>query len=192
MTVAPSTPSPSAKRSSLVTVVAWIAVAYSALVTLGALLGLLAVVAAPATVSSEVSKLTSDTAFTHLLPAPYLFMVHHVRLVAVIKVIWWPAVLFTAIGVLQRKEWARRAFILVLGVEIFLLVASLVLSESIGMTLASRIASTSRTGEVPPGMGSGLALGGLFVVGIIAILLWLLFTFRSVRVRDEFASGRAA
>lgn len=145
MTVLPSTPSPSAKRSSLITVVAWMAVAYSAFVTFGALLGLLALVAAPAAVDSQVTELTADTAFTHLLPAPYLFMMHHVRLVAVIKIVWWGAVLVTAIGVLQRMEWARRAFVLVLGVEIALLIASLVLSESIGMTLASRIASTSRS-----------------------------------------------
>lgn len=192
MTILPSIPSPSTKRSTLVTVVAWMAVAYSALVTLGALLGLLALVAVPTAVNSQVTKLTADTAFTHLLPAPYLFMLHHVRLVAVIKFVWWGAVLVTAFGVLQRKEWARRAFVLVLGVEIALLIASLVLSESMGMTLASRLASRSRTGEVPPGMGSGLALGGLFVAAVIAILLWLLFAFRSVRVRAEFTSGRAA
>ena len=41
-------------------------------------------------------------------------------------------------------------------------------------------------------MGTGMALGGLLGVGIVAILLWLLLTFRSARVRNEFTSAERA
>jgi hypothetical protein len=37
-------------------------------------------------------------------------------------------------------------------------------------------------------MGSGLALGGLLMAGVVAILIWLLIRFRSARVREEFVS----
>jgi Na+-transporting NADH:ubiquinone oxidoreductase subunit NqrD len=97
-------------------------------------------------------------------------------------------VLIASLGVLRRKEWARRAFVAVLGIDIVAVIVGLFVGQSIGMGLATQLASSSPTGEVPPGMGSGLALAGLLVVGVVAILLWLLFTFRSARVREEFAS----
>jgi len=92
----------------------------------------------------------------------------------------------------SRKEWARRAFVAVLGIEIVLLILGTVLGQSIRMKLAAQLAARSPSGHVPPGMGSGLALGGLFGVAIVAILVWLLFTFRSDRVRAEFENIRRA
>jgi hypothetical protein len=185
-------PAESSPKSTLVTVVAWIAVAWSGLVTLGALGGLLVLAVTPtATVNAVVTRVTQDSSFA-LLPAPYQFMTHHVYLIALVKVIWWAAVLIASIGVLRRKEWARRAFIAVLGIEILLVVLGIVVGQSIGMKLATQLAARSQSGQVPAGMGSGLALGGLFGLGIVAILVWLLFAFRSARVRAEFESLRRA
>ena len=192
MTVVPVMPAESSPRSTLVTVVAWIALAWSALVTLGALGNLLVLAVTPtATVNAVVKRVAQDSSF-QLLPGPYQFMAHHVHLVALVKVVWWAAVLVASIGVLRRKEWARRAFVAVLGIEIVLVILGSVVGESIGMKLATQLAARSRSGQVPSGMGSGLALGGLFGVGIVAILMWLLFTFRSARVRAEFGSIRRA
>ena len=192
MTVVPVMPAESSPRSTLVTVVAWIALSWSALVTLGALVNLIVLAVTPtATVNAVVNRVTQDSSF-RLLPAPYQFMARHVHLVALVKVVWWAAVLVASIGVLRRKEWARRAFVAVLGIEIVLVILGSVVGESIGMKLATQLAARSRSGQVPSGMGSGLALGGLFGVGIVAILMWLLFTFRSARVRAEFESIRRA
>lgn len=188
MSAVPQVPAESSPKSTLVTVVAWIALAWSALVTLGALGGLLVLAVTPtATVNAVVTRVTQDSSFA-LLPAPNQFMAHHVYLVALVKVIWWAAVLVASIGVLRRKEWARRAFVAVLGIEIVLVVLGIVVGQSIGMKLATQLAARSQSGQVPAGMGSGLALGGLLGVAIVAILVWLLFTFRSARVRAEFES----
>ena len=101
--------------------------------------------------------------------------------------------LIASVGILQRREWARRTFVVTLGIEIIVVILAFVMSQSMLMGIASQLASQSRTGQVPPGMGTGMALGGLLGVGIVAILVWLLFTFRSARVRNEFTSaGRAA
>ena len=194
MTTLPATPAASGHRSMLVTVVAWVFLILSALATLGALMNVLILAVTPAaTVDAIVSRVTQDTAVTHLLPAPYQFMMHHARLVALIKLAWWAAVLIASVGILQRREWARRTFVATLGIEIIVVTLAFVMSQSMLMGIASQLASQSRTGQVPPGMGTGMALGGLLGVGIVAILLWLLFTFRSARVRNEFTSaGRAA
>ena len=194
MTTLPATPAASGHRSTLVTVVAWVFLILSALATLGALMNVLILAVMPAaTVDAIVSQVTQDTAVTHLLPAPYQFMMHHARLVALIKLVWWAAVLIASVGILQRREWARRTFVATLGIEIIVVILAFVMSQSMLMGIASQRASQSRTGQVPPGMGTGMALGGLLGVGIVAILLWLLVTFRSARVRNEFTSaGRAA
>lgn len=188
MTALPVTPGESGHRSLLVTVVAWLFIVLSTLATLGALLNAFVLAVKPATVNAALNRVAEDTAFIHLLPAPYLFMLHHVHLIALIKLVWWAAVLIASIGVLRRKEWARRTFVNVLGIEIVAVIVGLSVGQSIGMGLATQLASRSPTGQVPPGMGSGLALAGLLVVGVVAILLWLLFIFRSARVREEFAS----
>ena len=194
MTTLPATPAASGHRSTLVTVVAWVFLILSALATLGAVMNVLILAVTPAsTVDAIVSRVTQDTAVTHLLPAPYQFMMHHARPVALIKLAWCAAVLITSVGILQRREWARRTFVATLGIEIIVVILAFVMSQSMLMGIARQLASQSRTGQVPPGMGTGMALGGLLGVGIVAILLWLLFTFRSARVRNEFTSaGRAA
>src|SRR5437773_4219655 len=111
MTTLPATPAASGHRSTLVTVVAWVFLILSALATLGAVMNVLILAVTPAaTVDAIVSRVTQDTAVTHLLPAPYQFMMHHARPVALIKLAWWAAVLITSVGILQRREWARRAF----------------------------------------------------------------------------------
>lgn len=194
MTTLPVTPAGSARRSTLVTAVAWLCIVFTALATLGALMSVFALAVAPAaTINAAVNRVAPDTAVTRLLPAPYLFMLHHVHLVVLIKLAWWATALIASIGVLRRKEWGRQAFVAVVAVEILAVIVGFVMGELMGMALASQLASRSRSGQVPPGMGSGLALGGLLGVGIVAILVWLLFTFRSARVREEFVgAGRAA
>lgn len=185
-------PTASSRRSTLVTVVGWLALALSALGTVGALGNIVVLTVTPAaTIQRLVDSVTQTNAF-QLLPPRYQFMAHHVRLIAIVKVVWWAAVLVASIGVLRRKEWARRAFVAVLGIEIVLVIIGFVLGQSIGMKLASLLAARSPSGQVPSGVGTGLALGGLLVIGIAAILVWLLVTFRSRRVREEFENTRRA
>jgi hypothetical protein len=188
MTALPVTSVESGHRSTLVTVVAWLFLVLSALATLGAVLNIFVFAVTPAaTINAAVNRVAQDTAVIHLLPAPYQLIIHHVYLWALIKLVWWAVVLIASIGVLRRKEWARRTFVAVLGIEIVVVIGALFVGLSIVMKLATQLASRSRSGQVPPGMGSGMALAGLLGLAVVGILLWLLFTFRSARVREEFA-----
>jgi hypothetical protein len=193
MTALPGTPPDSSHRSTLVTVVAWLFIIFSALATFGALIGFLVLAGAPAaTVNSAVNRVAQDTLLTHVLPAPYLFMLHHVYLWSFVKLAWWAVVLSASIGILRRKEWARRTFVGVLAIEVVVLIVAFFVGQSIVVTLGTQIASKYGSNELPPGMGSGIALAGLLVVCVIAVLLWLFVSFRSTRVREEFAhAGRA-
>ena len=184
MTAAPAMPE-SSRRSLLVTVVAWIAIAWSALATLGGLWELTILAVTPAaTIKGTVSRVTAERGF-QLLPPPYQFLAHHVYLVNAAQFLWWAAVLVVSIGALRRKEWGRRAFVAVLAVEIALTVAGVVGGWWIGIRMARQLAAEAPSGRVNPGLFPGFALGGLLGIGIVAILVWLLFAFRSARVRAE-------
>jgi hypothetical protein len=185
-------PAEASRRSTLVTVLAWLAIAWSAWVTLLALGGVLLLAVTPrATLDAFVNGATQDSSL-QMFPWPYQLMARHLQLAALGKAVWWAAILAVSIGVLRRKEWARRAFVAVLAIQSALVVIGIVVGQSVGMNLARRLAARSRSGQVPPGMGTGLALGALLGFGIVAILLSLLFTFRSRRVREEFEANRRA
>src|SRR5712692_7556331 len=178
MTAFPVTPAGSRHRSAFVTVVAWLFLVLSAFAALGVLLEVLVLAITPAAdVNRTLNSVAQDTAFTHLFPTPYLFILHHVHLYALIRLTWWALVLVASIGLLRRKEWARRTFVALLAIEIVRLIVGFVLSQSLMRSVAARIAPTSGRNQMPPGIGSGFALAGLFMVGVGAILLWLLFSF---------------
>ncbi len=192
MTTLPLMPAGSGRRSTLVSAVGWLFLVCSALATIGALFQVFVMAVAPAAVNKAVDSVAHDTAFTQLLPRPYRFMLYHVHLVALIKLAWWGLVLVASVGVLKRKEWARRTFLAVLAMGIAALLIGFAWGDSFVMALGARIASTSGRGQMPPGMGSGIALAGFTTVAIAGALLWLLFAFRSARVREEFAGSQRA
>jgi hypothetical protein len=70
---------------------------------------------------------------------------------------------------MARKEWARRASVGVLGIDVILVILGIVVGQLKGIKLAGQLAAASRSGQVPPGLGSGFALGGLYGVGIVAL-----------------------
>src|SRR5881296_1441145 len=180
-------------RSTFVTVVGWLFLLLGALATLGSLTGVLVLAATPAaTIDAIVSHVAQDSASTHLLPGFFRVILHHPYLVSLMRLVWWAAVVIVSIGVLRRKEWARRSFVAVLGIAIVGVIITLVVGLSIGMSLAALIASRTPTRQVPAGMGTGFALASFLEIGVAALLLWLLFKFRSASVREEFGSTTRA
>ncbi len=168
----------------------WLFLLVSALATLGSLMGIVVLALTPAaTVDAIVSRASQDSASTNLLPGFFRLILRHPYLVSLMRLAWWAAVVIVSIGVLRRKEWARRAFVAVLGVAIVGVIITLVTGLSIGMSVAALIASRTSSREVPAGVGSAVALASLLEVGVAALLLWLLFKFRSAFVREEFRSA---
>ena len=102
----------------------------------------------------------------------------------------WTVALVCAIGLLRRRDWARRLFTGLLGLAIVSVLFSFYLGQSMVWSLFSRRGSPGR--EIPEAVGSGLALGWLMIFGVVGLLLWLIVWFRSARVRAEFAAVDSA
>ena len=120
------------------------------------------------------------------MPAPYLFMMHHGRVVVLVELLLYGAALAAAIGLLRRLEWGRRTAIGLLALGIVMLLTDLGLRLSMAVTLGNQIAlQHGRTG-VPAAMGEGMALGSLVAIAIAAALAGVLLFLRSPRIRAEF------
>lgn len=90
--------------------------------------------------------------------------------------------LIAAIGLLRRRDWARRLFIALLGLGIVWNLAGLALM--IAVTATAEPAGSGTTALSWTVVGVNLALG----LGIIVLLGWLIRRLRSPRIRMEFGS----
>ena len=179
-------------KSVFVPVLSWLFLAIGVLVGLGALLDLFAIVVAPAAALGPSARLLQDSVATRVLPGYYLFALRHVVLLTVIRCLWCAGLVAACVGLLRRRDWARRLLIGLLTIGCIGFVAWFFLYESAMMDLAARTARLSGTGQVPSSLGSGMATGGLFLVGLVAVLVWLVIKLRSASVRAEFATAERA
>ena len=178
-------------RSRAVTVVAWLALAISALEMLGALgSALVLALAPPAEIARVLSTVTRDTAVVRVMPRALWFELHHPVLVRSVQFVLWTVAVIASFGLLRRRDWARRLFIGLLGLAIVSVVFGFYTGQSMVLSLFSRPGRAG--GQTPEGVGSGLALGWLMILAVVGVLVWLVVWFRSARVRAEFAAGDGA
>jgi len=148
-----------APPSQLVTAIAWISIIGSALGTFGTAVYLVLFTLAPGDVFREAAGYAADT---HL-PANVRFAMDHLQLFLVITLTGSAVMLITSIGLLRRQEWARTAFVWLLG---FAIVSGLA-----GIIPEFRLA----------GVASFVAMAG-----ISGAIIWKLCT---ARVREEFEAA---
>jgi hypothetical protein len=177
-------------KSRVVTVIAWLALGISALSMLGALVSTLVLAYFPGDVNQVVNKVLQDTAFVRVMPRALGFELHHPVLIRLVQFVVWTVALVCAIGLLRRKDWARRLFTGLLGLAIVSVLFSFYMGQSMVWSLFSRRWSPGR--EIPEAVGSGMALGWLMIFGVVGLLLWLIVWFRSARIRAEFAAADSA
>lgn len=102
------------------------------------------------------------------------------------------ATLASAIGLLLRLDWARRAFIGVLAVAICANLLGLWLQQEV---VQSVVSSTLSSAPIPPqalGVFGGFVtaarvMGVLMTLGGCALLVWIIRRLMSASVRQEFA-----
>ena len=153
----------------------------------------------------SASALVQNAAVTSLLPGlhdgsplPLLtgLLIGYLPWVVGTGLVMSLATLASAIGLLLRLDWARRAFIGVLVVAIVANLMGLWLQHEVVQSVVSQTLGSSLRGvAVPPellGVFGGFvtatrAMAVLVTLGACALLAWIIGRLMSARVRQEFA-----
>ena len=170
-------------RSLFVTATAWVFIILSVLASASALVQ-------NAAVGSVMPALQAGNG--QPLPLLTSFLVGYLPWVMGAALVMSLATLASAIGLLLRLDWARRAFIGVLAVAIVVNLTGLWLQQEL---VQSVVSSTLTSAPIPPqalGVFGGFVtaarvMGMLVTLGGCALLAWIIRALMSSRVRREFA-----
>ena len=179
-------PAPSA-RSTFVSVLAWAFIGLSAVATCMSLLQNVMVNLLFPAFEMDLARVTASGR----LPSIARVVIEHVRLFLAVYLLLSAATLVSSIGLLQRKEWARVAFIALMGIGIATNVGGVALS------FAFFSAVPDVTPMAPPPFGDqarvmvGMIMGInlLFTAALILLFGWIIKRLRSAEVRTEFISS---
>lgn len=177
-----------APPSSFVSVLAWVFIALSSLTTLVALLqNLLLWVLLRGPMQQAMRELPAEG-----MPAFAAFMARHVHAFFLAFLLVSATTLAASIGLLRRREWARRLFI-----GLMLLAAAWQLG---GLVL--QFVLMPQLAQLPPQAPAGfaadframsiamLAFGSVIGPAFCALFLWIAWRLSSAAVRAEFAAAR--
>jgi len=169
-------------RSPFVTITAWVFIALAAL-------GSAAAIVQNAAVASLLPAIRLDHGALPLLTG---LLVGYLPWVVGAGVVLSLATLASAIGLLLRLNWARRAFIVLLAMAIVANLLGVWLQQEVVQSLVS---STLRSAPLPAGVLSvfGGFVAAARVLGVVltlcacGVLAWIIRRLMSFNVRQEFA-----
>ncbi|GAB3032200.1 MULTISPECIES: DUF2127 domain-containing protein [Oleiagrimonas] len=171
------------KRSTFVTVVAWIFIILAGFATLiGTLQNIL------------FATLMKGPAFDqamHDMPhtSPVMQAIwSHFQLIAVVMLILAVMNLIASIGLLKRRNWARLLFIGLLGVGIAWQLAGMVLQHFAMASMQTQFADVPNMPDMHAFMTGIYAFAILQGLAISGVFIWIILRLISPRIRAEFAS----
>lgn len=175
-------------RSTFVSVVAWIFIALSAISLLS---GLMVDIVFNVAFRGALFQQMSAAAEQHLPPLA-LFMFHHVRWLITAFLVISLVELLAAIGLLLRKEWGRRLFILFMAGAILWKLVNLVFQFAYP---ARMHAVPFMPATVPADITHGFQVFGtvmeifsaVVAVGFCVLYGWIIKRLVSPKIRAEFA-----
>lgn len=171
-------------RSLFVTVTAWIAIVLSALVSASAVVQN-AFVASVAPLASGGANLPALPLLTNLLLGYLPWVVGTGLLMSLLM-------LASAIGLLLRLEWARRAFIAVLMIAIVANLLGLWLQHEVVQSVVTSALSGSPLPPQAAGVFGGFVTAARVMAALVtlvtcAVFGWVIRRLMSAPVRQEFA-----
>ena len=174
-------------RSLFVTVTAWVFILLAAMASVTALLQ-------NATVASFLPGLSIVGNVQAAQPLPLLtgLLMGYLPWVVGASLMMSVATLACAVGLLVRLEWARRVFIVLLGMAIVANVAGLWLQHEMLQSLVSNTLSLSPLPPLAADVFGGFVTAArvmavLVTLGACALLVWIIRRLMSAAVRQEFA-----
>ncbi len=170
-------------RSQFVTLLAWFSIAVSCLMIFTSLMQNLMV---HVLIPPDAFETLAQQGNSAPLPPFALFMFKHFKLIVFLFFLLSAVLLVSSIGLLKRKNWARIAFIVMLGVGIAWTVAMLPMQASIMNDVTQSLG-----GEAPADVENfvtifrGVTLA--FAVVFTAIHGWLIYKLCTAQIRAEFS-----
>jgi hypothetical protein len=176
-----SAPTP---QSTFVTVLAWLFIILSGFGVFGSLVqNVMINVMMPTIVKTQAS---------HGQPVP-AFPIGIFRVFGVLSFAFACFVLYTAIALLKRRNWARRTFVVLLGCGI---IFNVVWALVFGVGARFTHAPPSQVNSAPPEFQS-MFVGMVVVFGVFALAMsvlyaWLIRRLCSAPIKAEFVNGTVA
>lgn len=180
------------RHSNFIDTLAWIFIVLVGLVTLISMFqNILVSLVFP---FNEMHTALARAGQTKAVPWLATFMLEHFRLLSLMFLLVSAATLASAIGLLKRKNWARVAFIWIMGLGIFWNVVRIALPLLMFFTLASA------TGTASDDFGYQfdvvqkimIAFSVLIAVGLSVLFGWIVKCLASAEVKREFFDGEDA
>ena len=172
-----------APQSTFVTVLAWIIIIFASLAVAGSLLQMVMLHAAlPIMFKAQASGNQPDPSLSIAI----------IRGFMIFAFAFACFVLFAARALLKRKNWARRTFVVLLGLGIAF---NVLWALAAGMGIFFAPAPASGAQAFPAEMLNAIAIMNValivFALAISIIYGWLTRRLRSAAVKSEFSRGRA-
>ncbi len=173
-------------RSFFITNLAWISIVVSAVASL--LTGLQVLVFFLWVDDLAYQEMLAYLSSQNLLPADLLWLFQRMRPIMLASLLFSLASLLISIALLQRREWARLAFIALIVVGIAGSGAGLYLQFK--FYFAAKLATAAGTAAPLYAMGLGAhVLSTALTVLLMLLSAWLIRRLQSAAVRAEFCSG---
>lgn len=173
-----------APRSSFVTIVAWITIFFAGM---GTLVGLLqALVVFTVMPADEFDRASRD--LPPDLPGVLAFLFSHFKAVVLAILAWSALMLATAIGLLRRREWARRLFVLLMLVSAASQLAGLALQGVSMQMMRAQFRAIPDAPDMDLFLLAVMAFSVMLALGFGALYGWIAWKLTRPAVREEFAA----
>ncbi len=175
---------PPGGSSTFVSVVAWIFIVLSGIATLMSVLQNIMI----NTIFPLAQMRAPSGPGSEHMPAFMRFMFEHLRLIFVSFLLIVSGTLLAAIGLLRRKNWARLAFIAILGLGIVWNVGGLVLQQLMFSSMTSIPSKAPAEFQAEFTRAASIAFGfaAVMAIGFSVLFGWLIKRLLSQPIRAEF------
>lgn len=128
-----SSPSPAAPRSAFITILAWTFIVFAGFAVIGSFFQVLIVV-----VMFTDAEISASVARDPNIPDIARSVFSHLRMILLAFFVLNAGTLVSAIGLLMRREWARKTFILMLVIGTAVLLGSMLVQYQIFSAMSAR------------------------------------------------------
>lgn len=182
-------------QSSFVTVIAWLFIAFS---SFGTLISILQNVMFTMMPRHQFDRALQDTTFTRGMTSGSVWAFSHFQLIAAVVLVLTLSLLAASVGLLRRREWARRLFIALLALAVVYGVAMLFEQHSMFASLNGSFPAPAGSATLKDSMYRASAARmerfvHLFEVVMVAMNLavsalfgWIIYKLMSPAIRAEF------
>jgi hypothetical protein len=170
-------------RSQFVTALAWFSIVVSALMVVSSTMqNVMVNFVLPPNIFDSLIRDSAEQ-----IPSSMLFILKNVKAILFVFLLLSVVLLLSSIGLLQRKNWARITFIVLLALGVVSTIAALPMQygmlDDVGKTLSGNEAIAEVESVMTAMRGVFLALVVLFT----GIHVWLIYKLCTAQIRSEFA-----